>query len=198
MGQLFCCDFRYTVSKPRLHTVASAHYRNTQDAMRQLFARGYRRIGLAVNGVTDARCDHNVYASYLAEQALSGCTVTVPPFFDFTIERPDMLHRWVQRYQPDAILTSDFQIMGMLEEIGLRAPEEIGVACMTLPEDDGVLSGVIEDSEKIGAVAVDFLVAMIQRNERGIPSAALRSHLEGRWTEGTTLRPRLDMAHSTV
>ncbi len=183
--------FGYSLTKPRLHTIAAAHYRSTQQVFRQLIARGYRRCGLVISKMMDCRCDHNIFAAYLAERELAEGMAIIPPCFDFEILRPDILKGWLQQYRPDAILTSDYRILGLLKEIGLSTPDDIGVACLSLHQNDSVLSGVVEDSEKIGAVAVDSLIGMIQRNECGIPSAPLRSHLEGHWCEGTTIRPPL-------
>ena len=38
--------------------------------------------------------------------------------------------------------------------------------------------------------AVDFVVGMLHRNERGVPVVPHRLLIDGVWIEGTTVRPR--------
>ena len=42
----------------------------------------------------------------------------------------------------------------------------------------------------MGAAAADFLVAMLHRNERGIPELPHTILVEGTWIDGKTLSPR--------
>ena len=189
--------FGYTLVSPLLHTVASAHFLNTRHVVRELAARGYTRIGLVIDRTTDRRCGSNVYAGFLIEQELDERLVRLPAFLDHDPvqirEEKDYgrkLHQYVKEHQLDALLTSDYRILEILGTEGIRAQQDIGVAGLSLPSADTALSGVVEDSTQIGAVAMDLLVGMVQRGERGIPLSPIRTHLEGIWHEGKTLRPR--------
>jgi len=50
-------------------------------------------------------------------------------------------------------------------------------------------SGVYQNGELVGATAVDTLVGMMERYERGLPEQATTLMVEGIWNEGRTLRP---------
>ena len=53
------------------------------------------------------------------------------------------------------------------------------------------VSGIDQNSEIVGAAAVDMLVAAIHRGHRGIPDSPLRSEVEGSWRAGkSTVRKR--------
>ena len=44
--------------------------------------------------------------------------------------------------------------------------------------------GIDRDSERIGAEAVDLLVSLLHRNERGVPISGNTLLVKGRWVEG--------------
>ena len=52
-------------------------------------------------------------------------------------------------------------------------------------------SGVDQNSEEIGRVAVRTLAGLIHQNERGIPRYCRRILVEGRWRDGTNLPPHV-------
>ena len=51
------------------------------------------------------------------------------------------------------------------------------------------LSGMKKNSFQIGEMAVDLVIDMLHRNERGIPIYPYLLMVEGSWVEGNTLRP---------
>lgn len=186
----------YTLTRPLLNTVASAHFLNTRHVVRELAARGYRRIGLAIDRFTDQRCGSNVYAGYLVETELQSTLAPVPGFFDYEPQHMGTkpyardLQRYIRKHRIDALVSSDFNVVGTLRQEGIDVPGDVGVAGLSLPTRATPLTGIVEDSSRIGAIAMDQLVGMVQRGERGVPPTPVRTHLEGEWHEGTTTRPR--------
>jgi hypothetical protein len=76
----------------------------------------------------------------------------------------------------------------MLTRAGWRIPEDIGFAWLACPRLGDPLSGVWQNGKLTGAMAVDALISMVERNERGMPEQATTIMLEGQWNEGKTLR----------
>lgn len=190
--------FGYTLISPVLHTVASAHFLNTRHVVRELAARGYKRIGLVIDRTTDRRCGSNVHAGFLIEQELNDGLTALPAFLDLepsqlrnAKEYGRNLRRYIAKHRLDALLTSDYRILDILNAEGISCPDDLGVAGLSLPSADTPLTGVVEDSTRIGAVAMDLLIGMVQRGEKGVPVAPIRTHLEGIWHEGQSLRPRI-------
>ena len=182
--------FGYTITKPKLHMIASAHYAATFHTMTELFARGYRRIGFVFNRQHDQRTDHNYLAGYLTARELHDPNVTLPPFLhDCDDPAQPAFWRWFDRYQPDAIITGNRHLEKTLEARQLKIPDDIGVACPGLAEATGPTAGICEDTHQLGRIAVDFLVAMLHRGERGIPAHPQQLLVPGAWTPGRTLRP---------
>jgi DNA-binding LacI/PurR family transcriptional regulator len=100
---------------------------------------------------------------------------------------------WFRAHRPDAIVTRLPEVLACLRRAGFRVPAEVGVAFHSLDEERKGLSGMKKNSFQIGVMAVDLLVDMMHRNERGIPPIPYRLMVEGSWCEGKTL---LSLHHS--
>lgn len=66
-----------------------------------------------------------------------------------------------------------------LEQIGLRAPEDIGLAHLNLAEDVAGWAGIDPLIEEVAAAAVDLLVGVIHRHETGSPSVQKFTMIRG-------------------
>ena len=180
--------FGYSLLKPDLHIVAATHYRAIVKTMRNLYRLGYRRIGYAVWPEIDEKADFNCLAGYVVEEFKRGKSVPVRPFAG-ELSPPNIL-RWVKKNRLDAIVTADFTFPSLLKGTGLNVPGDIGVACFALPSAEGFVSGISENSIRIGEIAVDTVVAMVNRGERGLPQVPYRILVEGQWFAGKSLRPQ--------
>ncbi len=181
--------FGYTIIKPKLHMIASAHYTATFRTMQELLVRGYRRIGFVFNLRHDERTNHNYLAGYLTARELHDPHANLPPCIDDSNDPAQPIFwRWFDRYKPDAIIAGDRHFESILGSRGLRAPDDLGLACPGLADTRGSLAGICEDNEQLGRIAVDFLVSMLHRGERGIPRHPQQVLVEGDWTPGRTLR----------
>lgn len=186
----------YTLQQPRMHTVSSAHYQNVRAAMQHLRAKGCQRIGLAIERSTDLRCLSLAFAAHHVEQSIaSGWKVglkTIPPCFDYnnadyksasgvreTVQR---LCQYVHHHRLDALLITDLYIKNLVDLLRPELPAGLEIAGISLREQQNI-AGIHEDSEEIGAVAVDFLTGLVQRGERGVPEAPVHTQVEGKWQE---------------
>jgi DNA-binding LacI/PurR family transcriptional regulator len=187
--QISAVTFGYTLAEPRIHTVTAAHHRHTVQCIRELKSRGYERIGFAFSKEHDLRTDHNFLSGYLSEElGYDNPTLPIPAFSESYRRSSDKIDEWLQHFRPDAIVTGEYQALDHLRPLGWQIPRDLGVICPTLPAGTTDLAGIVEDSVHIGAVAVNLLVAAIQRGEKGVPAQPQRVLVEGLWNEGTSLR----------
>jgi LacI family transcriptional regulator/LacI family repressor for deo operon, udp, cdd, tsx, nupC, and nupG len=179
--------FGYSLAIPKLHTVSATQYRAMRQTVHELRRLGYHRIGVALDGDHDLRTDHNYLAGYLVEEHLTTGSEVVPvlttPYTDH-----QAVAKWLTAHKPDAVITGNYHFLDVMRSLGRAVPGDLGVACPLLPSAATELAGVIENSVEIGSVAVDLLIGMIHRQERGIPANPQRIHIEGRWLAGRTLR----------
>ena len=184
----FCTvTFGHTLLRPRMHLVANHEFRTMRILFAELNRRAYRHIGFVAFREHDARVDHNWLAAYLIEQHGLGHGRKLPPLIVDRWNDQALLH-WVERHQPEVIVTKRLEVLACLKQAGYRVPEDVGVAFHSLPEKTKGLSGTKKNSFQIGVMAVDMLVDMLHRNERGSPAYPQMVMIEGSWVEGATLR----------
>jgi LacI family transcriptional regulator len=101
---------------------------------------------------------------------------------------PASFLRWFAKFRPEVVIGSDELIPEWLASGGYRAPEDVGFVNLYCPKPDGQYAGLYHNASAIGGAAVDAVVSMIHRNERGLPETPQTILLEARWVEGKTLR----------
>jgi LacI family transcriptional regulator/LacI family repressor for deo operon, udp, cdd, tsx, nupC, and nupG len=179
--------FGYGMAQPKLHTVSPAHYLAVRRIMLELHQLGYRRIGLALDSGQNERTDGNNLGAFLVSEGAALQPLVVPPLHA-PYSDVAALGDWIARYRPDAIVSGAYYVLDMLRELRIEAPDDLGVACPCVPSPDTGLAGIFEDWKCLGEIAVDAVVAMLNRGERGVPTRPQRLHVEGPWVPGRTLR----------
>jgi LacI family transcriptional regulator len=186
---LSAVTFGYTLLQPRLHLVSNHEYRTMGALFTELVRRGYRRIGLVNLRGHDERVDHNWLAAYLVEQQGLPKKNRLPPLLLPSWDSDEFL-AWMKWHRPDVVVTKLPEVLQTLKGAGFEVPKDMGVAFHSLDEKSPGLSGMKKNSFQIGVMAVDLLVDMLHRGERGLPARPSLLMVEGSWTEGATLRPK--------
>jgi len=172
-----------------LTTVCNDHYFSSLQAVRESHRRGYRRPGLVLRRTHQLRFQGRWEAGFLvAGQLLPDLELCQPLYLDDG-KNVDAILRWLKRERPDVIFTPAADVLpDLLRRAGWRIPEDIGLALLACPEPGSRFSGVYQNGAMIGALAVDTLISMVERHERGLPTQATTLMVEGQWNEGGTLR----------
>ena len=184
---LSAVTFGYTLLHPRLHLVSNHEYRTMGALFSELVRRQYKRIGLVDLRDHDERVDHNWLAAYLVEQRGLPKMNRLPPLLLPGWDSEEFL-AWTRHHKPDVVVTKLPEVLTTLRSANFIVPDEIGVAFHSLDEKSPGLSGMKKNSFQIGVMAVDLLVDMLHRGERGLPARPSLLMVEGSWSEGTTLR----------
>jgi LacI family transcriptional regulator len=77
----------------------------------------------------------------------------------------------------------------MLGKLGYRVPGDLGLAATTTL-DGNADAGINQNSEEIGAAAVETLLELIYRNDIGLPKLCREVLVDGSWQDGGTLPPK--------
>lgn len=77
-------------------------------------------------------------------------------------------------------------IVRMKRVLRARFPGEVGFVDLAC-HDRGGNAGIYQNWEQMGEAAVDTLVAMLNRGERGVPEFAPHTLTAGVWVDGTML-----------
>ncbi len=206
--------FGFSLVRPRFHVVTNAQFRSGMIAMRALRARGYRRIGYVVMRAFEQRTDHNFTGAFMVEQLRMkekdripalflpnpssrpwedwGVMEHIPASFPATpalAEAKSALKKWFQLHQPEVILASGTDVPLLMRGIGYIEGKDYRLAlCNAFPGSQ--MAGVCQNEILVGKAAVDTLVSLINRNERGVPSTPLYTFVEGYWLDGPRLPRR--------
>ncbi|MDR1283876.1 MAG: LacI family transcriptional regulator [Opitutaceae bacterium] len=164
------------------------HRHQMDAAMGELLRRGYRRIGFclprnAVDGIDGAWMDRYLYWQYKVKN-----TQPFPLFVGTPATTPaaDFRH-WLRKWKPDAILGLIGHELEWLDALGLRAPDDIGLACLN-HQTGSPVSGMDEQHEAVGKIAAETVINRILHNEFGLPEHPRLILIDGIWCEGKTLR----------
>lgn len=180
----------YSITAPRLHRVISNHAHNIRLALRQLRARGYRRVGMVLPYRIYERTLGIVPGTFLSEQYLLPVEDRVEPLIDHEITKAKLGH-WIRAQRLDGVLLTAFprDMLEWIRALGYDVPGDLGVGCAQLYGDSTGFAGVDYQTELIGEAAANFVISLLQQNERGLPAYPRTLSVEGRWVEGGTVRP---------
>ncbi len=182
-----------TVEWPDLDRAVHDQYTSMLKALDELSNLNYKTIGLVLEEALDLRVNGKWTAAYLRYRNQWGAKRLPPPLI-LPYPRQPAFNRWFDRYRPEAIISVDRFGLHLLIKRGLNIPGEVGYASLDVDGDANEypdMSGIDQNSEIVGAAAVDMLVAAINRGQRGIPVHPLRTEVEGSWKPGkSTVKKR--------
>lgn len=177
----------YSVDAPDLHRASNHQFGTITEALEELKQLGYRRIGLALTAESDARVKHHWSAGMLAYQQQIPTNERIPLLLtDGPFTR--LLAAWFCEYRPEVIISQEWQVMRVLDSLGLRVPQDVAFAHLAVGDDEHHWAGMNQNSELVGAAAVDLVDAQLRRNERGIPNVPKTVLIPGYWVPGPTVR----------
>jgi LacI family transcriptional regulator len=181
--------FTYTLARPALHRVVNHQFRSMRTALRQVRKMGYSRVGLAMPASLDKRVDNQWVGSFLVEQRQFASAEIVPLFvIDDKSWNEATFLEWFGKHEPDVIISQQPRIIDWLRKLGRNVPDDVGFVHMNCPDASGEFAGIYQNGPLIGRAAVEFLIGMLHRNERGIPAVPHTVLVEGSWVAGRTLR----------
>lgn len=171
-------------------TVCNDHYFSSLQIMRECHRRGYRRPGLVLRREHRLRFQGRWEAGFLVARGLLPALRSARPLYVDDWSDVTRIVAWLRREKPDVLITPAADALtGTLARAGWKVPDDIGLALLACPQPGDPASGVYQNGRLIGALAVDTLISMVERHERGLPAQATTLMVEGQWNEGRTLRP---------
>ena len=179
--------FGFTLISPSLHVVTNHHFRSSILALRKLRSLGYRRVGILLDQRYDLRVDYSWMAGCVMEQRRYRPEEILPVASLPELSRKE-LAGYLRRHRPDALLTNFWSVSDWLRELRVAIPRDLGVARLSVTEQNPEFSGINENSFVIGEAAIDVLATMLQRNELGPPAVPRRILIDGFWVDGKTVR----------
>jgi LacI family transcriptional regulator len=177
----------YSLKDVALSRVAHNHFTGFLLAAGRCRAAGRRRLGLVLQRRVHEKVEKRWVAAALLDQSEHPPGDRVPPLLLDSLNAASF-SRWFRRHRPDAILGLDLPVMlEWLRGLGRAVPRDVGVVSLDRRLEDRGTAGIRQNYTTIGATAVDLLVGLAHRNERGPPPIASTLLTDGAWQEGRTL-----------
>lgn len=172
-----------------MHTVCNDHYFSVLHALRECHALGYRRPGLIIRRAHRNRFQGRWEAGFLMGRHLLPGVHPTKPLYVEDWDQPAAVCSWLRQQAPDVIISPGAEPLSvLLRAQGWDIPRQLGLAGLACSAPDHPVTGVYQNGHLIGATAVDALISILERNERGLPAQAMTQMIEGLWNPGTTLR----------
>lgn len=190
--------FGLSVPNPDSNLVTVDHFRAVVMAVQRISEYGYKRIGFVVGDNYNLRLGGSNIGGFLSAMDMLKLKPVLPPLHteygnhgiaEMTAQK-STLQKWLKKYAPDAILTTDAEIPGLLKELGYCIPKDLAVAGTTV-HDIPVDTGIEQHSEAVGRIAMETLAKQMNVNQCGEPADPTRILVEARWQDGKSLPKRL-------
>jgi DNA-binding LacI/PurR family transcriptional regulator len=186
--------FGFSVRTLRSHMIGNDQMRSSELAVHRMAALGYSKIGFVSNLRSDNSTDGNFRVGYQRGLETLGRGRIEPLLMperldDSAPEIPESLPSWLKRWKPDAILTTESGLRTALENLGYDVPGQIGLAATCARDCKRINAGLDQNPEEIGRVAVNTLIDLVQREEKGSPALCRRVLVESRWLDDESVLP---------
>lgn len=171
--------------------VTHNHFQGFSVAAHHCHAAGCQRLGLVAQRRIHEKVAKRWAAALLLGQTEHPAAESVPPLL---LEGSDeaAFGAWFRTHRPDVVLSHDLEpIRRWLKRLGRAIPRDLAFVSLDRRARDGNLAGIDQDFAGVGAAATDLLIAMLHRNERGLPGQPVALELDGQWIDGATLPRRV-------
>ncbi len=183
--------FGHSFGDLRVHLVTSAHVHNAALAFAKIRERGYRKIGFVTSVYSMKRTQFasGVLRAQYDVPKKEHVPILLLPEEDLKSGRSAALAKWLERERPDAVLSNLRELPGMLKELGLRIPQDIGVAALSV-HDGNADAGIDQNPFEIGRAACEMIIAQIIHGGGGVQEFPRELLVDGAWTDGSMLPDR--------
>lgn len=168
-----------------------------REAVRRLWQRGYRRIGLAVGREEDIYLDHAFTVGYYGEIGLHPELKPARPLLltngQTMEEYGRSLRRWIRRHRLEAVISNWTNVLNALHLTGGDATADPVVVELSGEPEKTRFGGMIQPDRMVGRQAMDHLVMLLKSNRTGLFDKPSRTLIPGIWIDGTEAKEKKDV-----
>jgi LacI family transcriptional regulator len=177
---------------PSLSFACVDHHMVALRAMEKVTELGYQRPGLVLDARIDALVEHRFSAGYVTGQQTLPAKNRLRPFLSVEQARNQrsLFNRWLETQKPDVIFTLYREVKAWVEASGWRVPDDVLLVQYEWRKNCADWPGMDQHNDLAGQAAVDLLVGMIHRAERGPPPFPLATLIGPTWREGSKIAHR--------
>lgn len=184
--------FGYSLRSPDMNRVSSHHSVNQFALLAHIRELGYRDVLYVSNWQQERRLNFGWLASTLAFGREHQSEMRIRHVYLDDFEEALATGGSSLRL-PEVIVSCHQSLIGRLEQIGCRIPEDVGFVSPTVRPEGYLgrrLAGMNQCSELIGARAVELLSDSLAMNRLGVPEHPVTLLVRGQWCDGETLQSK--------
>lgn len=172
-----------SVRSPQIERVSNDHLQSALLAVEECRKLGYQRIGFIISQELSERLEHRWMAACRLAEANTPAAQRVAPLMpQGTDDIIDAMPAWYARERPDVVIMSELDPHGHYP-----LPPKVGMVSLSLEEQSlGKVAGIFQDNRRMGEVAVEHLVARLERCDFGSDDRGRLHLVAGRWVAGVT------------
>jgi DNA-binding LacI/PurR family transcriptional regulator len=172
----------FSLTQPVVDRTTTDYYRAMLLVTAKLAAEGFRRVGLCLKMTDDAKVLHLWQSAFLFFQHQLPVRLRLP-ILEMS-EEEGKLREWLRTTRPDTIISAGCDFPQLHERFaGEAPPTKIRYVNMNIHHADARSRGIDQDSYLVGRHACSHLIALLQRNELGLPAHPQNTFTEFRWVE---------------
>lgn len=177
--------------EPGLSFACTDHHMVALRAFEKALEIGCKRPGLVLDQRIDALVEHRFSAGYQIGQKFLPPSQRLKPFYNVNEARLNrtLFARWMEREKPDCIFSLYHETGRWVEECGLRIPDDVLMVQYEWRQNNPDWPGMNQHNELVGQSAVDMLIGMIHRGEKGLPAFPKAILIDPTWMPATCKTP---------
>lgn len=177
----------YTLHEPDLHRVVINYQKLVCQALSKLLDSGFRRIGFFLPPSLDENTFFHYRSAWLGYRDFINAKQRMPLLLNDLNDKRRFLE-WLARHRPE-ILVVPGKVTARAIETFLRgrppaAMPRLFLLSLDSPKDKN--GGIYQDGVKVGMEAVNYLVQLIQGQEKGIPTSQKTIMVSGDWVASSS------------
>lgn len=168
---------------PALSFACVDHHMVALRAFEKALELGYRRPALVLDREIDDLVEGRFSAGFRTGQQLLPGKRRLPPFFEIAEarRRPRLFRDWLTPAKPDVIFTLYNEVAAWVRGAGFDVPRDIALIQYEWREKHPEWPGMNQHNDLTGRAAIDMLIGMIHRGERGAPDFPLATLIGPTW-----------------
>jgi LacI family transcriptional regulator len=161
---------------------------NVQLALDQIYQHGYRRPTLITPALNNRIANNLWSGAFLDWERRLPTKDRLEPFIPCENAGTAEFKDWLYRNDPDSLLVYKFPARKLLDNWGVRVPEDIGLAYLYRTSDEmGNAAGIDGNLDVVGSGAFDLVIERLHANATGTSKHPKEVLITGTWHEGPTL-----------
>lgn len=180
--------FGYSIRTPGLPRVCNHHLQTIVESIERLAARGYRRIGIALEEKEIRQVNHLWIAGVIVAQR------RMPhlhlPVFEPKAWTQSAFVKWYRRERPEVVIGLWTETWEWIKALGKRIPEEVGFFHLDCSENDPC-AGMYQNTPLQARAAVETLISFVEGNIRSNQEEPRILLLNSTFHDGGTIRPEI-------